>query len=87
MPITMNDPEKLQYWRKQRNIFAVAAVLIIITGMAISLPQALERRRQLKAADADLVDLQSQLLTLQEQIRTVQAQIVQVQAEIVKERH
>jgi len=83
----MNDSEKIQSWRKQRNIFAVAAVLIIVTGMAVSLPRALKRRRQLKAADAELVDLQAKLVTLQGQIRSVQTQIVQMQTEIVKERH
>jgi len=83
----MNDSEKIQSWRKQRNIFAVAAVLIIVTGMAVSLPRAMERRHQLKAADAELVDLQNQLSHLQENIRSVQAQIIQVQTEIVKERH
>jgi len=83
----MNDSEKIQYWRKQRNIFAVAAVVIVVTGMAVSLPRALQRYRQLNTTNAELVALQAQLLALQEQIRSVETQIVQAQAEIVKERH
>ena len=81
----MDLPGNLQRLRRQRNLAAVAAVIIAVGGMAVSLPRALERRRQLKETNAELLDLQHRLLALQAQIGDVQTQILQVQSGIVKE--
>lgn len=79
----MDAAENITRLRRQRNMLGVAAVVITLTGIAISLPQALERRRQLKAANTELLQLQAELVAAQQQIVKVQADIRQVQAQIL----
>ena len=85
------DPQSdLRRLRKQRNLAAVAAVVIITVSMAICLPYALDRRKRHKSANDELLALQAQIENTQNQIRGVQAQILQTQSEIrslIHERH
>ena len=77
------DPQSdLRRLKRERNVAAVSAVLIVVVGMAIAVPHALERRRRLHAANDELLSLQATIGYTQEQIRGVQAQIVRAQSEI-----
>jgi predicted nucleic acid-binding Zn-ribbon protein len=79
----MEASEALQRLRRQRNVFAVIATLLVAAGLAISLPRALRRHRELKDANGELLGLQNRIVTVQAQIRDVQAQITRTQTEMV----
>lgn len=66
----------------QRNGAAAAAVLIISFGIALCLPNALERRKRLQAENDNLLYLQRQIELTQSEIRNVQKHILQAQSDI-----
>lgn len=68
--------------RQQRNYLTVAAVLLTLASLGISLPRTLARRNQLKALDDKLIGLQNSIVSAQQRTREVQAEIVSTQNEI-----
>ena len=81
----MTDSEQLHRLRRQRNFLAIAAVLMILISMGISLPRALDRQHKLKALNEELVGLHglfNAILSAQQRTGEVQAEIVRTQNEI-----
>lgn len=78
----MDEDAQMRRLRIERNIAAVAAVMVIVISMAVSLPPALKRRAELKQANDRLIGLQSTIVATQEQLRKVQANITLTQQEI-----
>jgi septal ring factor EnvC (AmiA/AmiB activator) len=68
--------------RRQRNIFAVAAVATMLLMLALTLPTHLQNHRALKRTNEEIVQLQAAIGTRQTEIRQVQAAITAAQQEI-----
>jgi hypothetical protein len=67
----------------QRNVAAVVAVILIVGSIGAALPGVLRRARELKAANAELVDLQASIVAIQQQTRDTQAEIIRTQEQIL----
>ena len=79
----MGANDYLQRLRWQRNAAGVLAVSVVLVGFGLALPQSLARYRAMRAAQAELVDLQGQITRVQRQIVDEQKQIVYLQQQIV----
>lgn len=78
-PATAPLPDRL---RAQRNLFGTLAVLVVLGGLAISLPHHLRNYHALKHANEELLDLQARIVAEQARTREIQAQITKVQDDI-----
>lgn len=78
----MTEFAQIERWRRQRDFFAVAALVMLLAAIAACLPRAIARRHALNALRGELVELQNSIVGVQQQTRDTQAQLVQVQREI-----
>ncbi len=78
----MTDTAQFHGLRRQRNLLAVAAILMIVISMGVSLPRVLDRRNKLKALNEELIGLQNSIVSVQQRTREVQAEIIQTQNEV-----
>ncbi len=74
--------DQVRVLRLQRNLFAGAAAVVVLTAFGVSLPNAIARRKQLAEANARLLDFQGNIVAQQNAIRSFQAEILKLQAEI-----
>ncbi len=70
--------------RRDRNRFAVGAVLMIVIAIAIALPRRVRRYHEQKAVNTELLQLQEEIRTTQGNIVEVEKKITAVQLEIKK---
>lgn len=75
--------DDLQQLRSQRNRAAIFAVAVILLGLLISLPRAIDRRHHLKQARGELTRLQKEIVETQQRTSATQKAILQVQQEIL----
>lgn len=68
--------------RRERNRFAAAALVLITIAMAVSWPRHLQRHRDHKALNAELLDLQAQINSMQRTTIDNQREIASMQDEI-----
>jgi len=68
-------------WRKQRNQFYVGAICGV-ASLLLVVPGRIRKYRELKAVNAQLVDLQHAIDSHQRLIRAVQADLIQTQQQI-----
>ena len=69
-------------WRRERNIFAVVAVVIVALTLAIALPRRVQDYRRLKALNEELINLQHSIGEVQREIVRVQGEILEGQRRI-----
>lgn len=79
----MDETLRLQRLRWQRNAAGVFAVFLVLAGFGLALPKSLARYRALRAAQAELIELQTQITDTQSQIVTEQKQILELQQQIL----
>ena len=82
----MDDNTPLQHLRRQRNAAALAAVLMVLAGFAVTFPRSLARYRSLRAAQAELIDLQNKIYHTQYRILDYQRLIREAQQQIILQR-
>lgn len=68
--------------RRERNLFAATALLLIAIAMALSWPRHLQRYREHKALNTELLDLQAQINSMQRTTIDNQREITSMQDEI-----
>jgi starvation-inducible outer membrane lipoprotein len=79
MPAESNPSRQLA---RERNLAALAAMLLIVLSICAVLPAALQRRHRLFLTNLDLLSLQDQVVAVQQRTRDVQAAVVRAQSEI-----
>lgn len=72
---TIPDNGEAGRLRRQRNLFAAAAALAL-ASIGLAVPRKVAQYRELKAANAHLVELQAAIVDTQRQIRAAQEDIV-----------
>jgi hypothetical protein len=77
------DEPEMERLRRQRNLFAAAA-LAMLASVALAVPRRVASHAELKTLDANLIELQREIVEVQRQIRVAQVQITAVQDEIGK---
>ncbi len=78
----MDENTLMRRLRRQRNAAGVFAVALVLVGFGLAMPRSLARYRSLRAAQAELVDLQLRITSAQSQIVDGQKQIVELQRQI-----
>lgn len=78
----MNESDLETRIRRQRNLYGVLAVLLLVLTMAATLPTTLKKRHQLESTNNELLQLQATIHRTQDQITRVETQITKVEAEI-----
>ncbi len=73
---------RIQRLRRQRNAALAFAVIALAAGVGLSLPRSLARYRELRAMQAELVNLQSVINSIQEQNLREQVRLREVQGQI-----
>jgi hypothetical protein len=70
--------------KRDRNRFAVGAVLMIAIAMALALPRRVRRYREQKAVNTELLELQAHIRVMQGRVVEVEQKITATQLEIKK---
>ena len=68
--------------RRERNRYAAAALVLITIAIAVSWPRRLQRYREHKALNTELLDLQAQINSMQRTTIDNQKEIISMQDEI-----
>ena len=79
----MDENLRLQRLRRQRNAAGAFAVFLVLASFGLALPTRLARYRAMRAAQAELIDLQEQIVNIQFQIGAEQKQIIELQHQIL----
>lgn len=79
----MDETIRMRRLRWQRNAAGTLAILLLLVGFGLAFPRSLARYRALRAAQAELVDLQAQIGRVQGEIVSEQKQIIELQQQIV----
>jgi hypothetical protein len=78
-----SEGEKIRSLRRQRNLYAILAV-VSIAAIGFAVPRKLASYRELKSVNDRLVKLQAAIVANQDSTREVQRQILEVQQDITK---
>ena len=71
-------------YSRQRNRYVILASVLVLASLLFSLPRTIRYRDELKAANGELVKLQSAIVELQGRIRSVQSDIKKSRDDIEK---
>ena len=77
----METNENIDRLRRQRNLFATLAALLL-ASICLAVPRKLATYRELKAVNARLVELQLAIVQKQQQIRETEDRIERTQRDI-----
>ena len=76
------SPDEPRHLRRQRNLYAGAALVLVVGSIGAALPQRLDRHDRHKALNERIVGVQKVITFEQNRIRETQAAILAAQAEL-----
>jgi hypothetical protein len=76
------EGDHISQMRRQRNLAAVAAVLLLGGSLGTAWPRFISRQQQRKLVDGEIIDLQGKIVDCQELIANEQARVLKAQHEL-----
>ena len=76
------SPDEPRHLRRQRNLYAGVALVLVVGSIGAALPQRLDRHDRHKALNERIVGVQKVITFEQNRIRETQAAILAAQAEL-----
>ena len=76
------SPDEPRHLRRQRNLYAGAALVLVVGSIGAALPQRLDRHDRHEALNGRILQLQAEITAEQTRIRETQAAILAAQAEL-----